>query len=86
MAYTSRTRPIRRVGNRAQVMHGTAEQTSGGLRKCDLKYNKWGRIVSRSKSAQGQIALRRLIRAGYAPFKKGEPGVVRRTSPSRRRW
>ena len=39
------------VGSRAQVMHGTAQKTSGGLTKKDLKYNKWGRIVSRKKSA-----------------------------------
>jgi hypothetical protein len=39
-----------RVGSRAQVMHGTAEQTSGGLTKTDLKYNKSGRIVSKKKS------------------------------------
>ena len=38
------------VGSRAQVMHGNAEKTSGGLRKKDLKYNKRGDIVSRKKS------------------------------------
>lgn len=41
----------RKVGSRAQVMHGTAHHTSGGLTKTDLKYNKSGRIVSRKKSA-----------------------------------
>jgi hypothetical protein len=39
------------IGSRAQVMHGTAHHTTGGLTKTDLKYNKWGRIVSRKKSA-----------------------------------
>ena len=39
-----------KVGSRAQVMHGTAEKTSGGLTKKDLKYNKRGAIVSRKKS------------------------------------
>ena len=39
------------IGSRAQVMHGTADHTSGGLKKGDLKYNKSGRIVSRKKSA-----------------------------------
>ena len=34
------------IGSRAQVMHNTAHHTSGGLTKRDLKYNKWGRIVS----------------------------------------
>jgi len=41
----------RKVGSRAQVMHGTAEKTKGGLTKENLKYNKSGRIVSRKKSA-----------------------------------
>ena len=28
---------MQRIGSRAQVMHGTAKQTGGGLRKKDLK-------------------------------------------------
>jgi hypothetical protein len=43
----------RKVGSRAQVMHGTAEKTKGGLTKKNLKYNKYGRIVSAKKSARG---------------------------------
>jgi hypothetical protein len=39
------------VGSRAQVMHGTAHHTSGGLTKAHLKYNKAGRIVSKKKSS-----------------------------------
>lgn len=39
------------VGSRAQVMHGTADTTSSGLKKKDLKLNpKTGEIVSKSKS------------------------------------
>ena len=38
------------IGSRAQVMNGTAEKTSGGLKKKDLKYNSQGRIVSVKKS------------------------------------
>ena len=38
------------IGSRAQVMHGTAEKTSGGLTKDQLTYNKAGRIVSKKKS------------------------------------
>jgi len=38
-----------RVGSRAQVMHGNAEKTVGGLTKSNLMYNKAGRIVSRKK-------------------------------------
>ena len=41
----------KKVGSRAEVMHGTAEKTSGGLTKSDLKYNKYGEIVSKRKSA-----------------------------------
>jgi hypothetical protein len=38
------------VGSRAEVMHGTAHHTNGGLTKKQLKYNKSGRIVSVKKS------------------------------------
>ena len=41
---------IMSVGSRAEVMHGNADNTSGGLKKSDLKYNKNGRIVSKRKS------------------------------------
>lgn len=67
-----------RLGSRAQVMHGTAYMTGGGLRKAHLKYNKHGRIVSKKLSAAGKKTLSRLTRAGYKPFKKGEVGQVRR--------
>jgi hypothetical protein len=65
-----------KTGSRAQVMHGTAEKTSGGLTKKDLKYNKWGRIVSRRKSSQAK-KTRRLQKAGFIA-KKGEFGVVKK--------
>lgn len=35
------------VGSRAEVWHGTAKHTSGGLTKKHLMKNKYGRIVSR---------------------------------------
>jgi hypothetical protein len=38
-------------GSRAQVMHGTAYETSGGLKKHHLKMNKHGRVVSVARSA-----------------------------------
>ena len=37
------------IGTRAQVWHGTAYKTTGGLTKNDLMQNKAGRIVSRAK-------------------------------------
>ena len=42
---------MKRTGTRIQVMHGTAKQTGGGLKKKDLKYNKHGKIVSKKASA-----------------------------------
>ena len=44
----------RAVGSRAQVMHGTAHHTKGGLTKKGLKYNKYGKIVSARKSASAK--------------------------------
>ncbi len=68
----------RAIGTRAEVMHGSAHHTSGGLTRKDLKYNKHGRIVSRKASAAGKKALKRLEKAGYKArkgtfklFKKG---------------
>jgi hypothetical protein len=58
------------TGSHAQVYHGTAKHTSGGLTKKDLVVNKHGRIVSRKKMMQGKKALKYLIRAGYKA-KKG---------------
>jgi hypothetical protein len=37
------------IGSRAQVYHGTATETAGGLKKKDLKMVK-GEIVSKAKS------------------------------------
>jgi hypothetical protein len=38
------------VGSRAEVFHGTAFHTKGGLKKSDLKKNDRGEIVSKHKS------------------------------------
>ena len=66
---------MRRIGSRAQVMHGTAKMTGGGLRKKDLKYNKQGKIVSK-KMSQRAKKEKRLQKAGYT-IKKGQFGAVR---------
>ena len=58
------------VGSKAQVWHGTARHTSGGLTRKDLMKNKHGRIVSRRKAALGKKALKHLVKAGYKA-KKG---------------
>ena len=41
------------VGSRAEVFHGTAKKTTGGLLKKDLAKNKHGEIVSRKKQKPG---------------------------------
>jgi len=55
-------------GTRAQVMHGTASKTPGGLTKSHLKYNKHGRIVSKKKSARAKRE-NRLVKSGYVTQK-----------------
>jgi hypothetical protein len=59
---------IKSVGTRAEVMHGTARHTSGGLTKKDLKYNKHGRIVSVKMSNRAKKE-KRLEKAGFKPVK-----------------
>lgn len=73
---------MKNEGSRAEVMHGKAMRTSGGLTKKELKYNKQGRIVSKKKS---QIAKqdKRLEKAGYKT-KKGEFGSFY-VSPTKKR-
>ena len=67
---------VQAIGSRAQVMHGTAHHTSGGLTKKDLKMNKWGRIVSRKKSAKAKKD-KRLEKAGYKT-RKGKFGAIKK--------
>lgn len=61
-------------GTRAQVWHGTAYKTSGGLKKDDLMQNKSGRVVSKSKYQTAKKEMR-LVKAGYGT-KKGKFGYV----------
>jgi hypothetical protein len=68
-------------GSRAQVMHGTAYKTSGGLKKSDLLQNKNGRIVSKKKHSTAKKE-RRLVKAGYGT-KKGHFGAVKIGTRSR---
>ena len=62
-------------GSRAQVYHGTAFKTSGGLKKCDIIMNKNGRIVSKAKHNTAKKE-KRLVKAGYGT-KKGKFGFVK---------
>jgi hypothetical protein len=52
------------IGSRAQVWHGTAKHTSGGLKKSDLK-KSGDRIVSKKASAAAAKS------PGFKALKKG---------------
>jgi len=58
------------IGSRAQVWHGTALKTSGGLTKSNLFKNKDGRIVSKKKHFTASKE-KRLLKYGYG-YKKGK--------------
>jgi len=70
------------IGTRAQVWHGTAYKTTGGLIKSDILQNKNGRIVSRSKHASAKRE-NRLVKAGYGT-QKGKFGAVKLNGKSSR--
>jgi hypothetical protein len=72
---------VQTTGTRAQVWHGTAKKTSGGLTKSDLMQNKAGRIVSRAKHNTAKKEMR-LVKYGYGT-KKGEFGFVKLGSHKR---
>ena len=63
------------IGTRAQVWHGTAYKTTGGLCKHDLMQNKAGRIVSKAKHMSAKKD-KRLVKAGYLT-KKGQFGFIK---------
>ena len=71
------------IGTRAQVWHGTAKKTSGGLTKAALMMNKHGRIVSRKKHNTAKKE-KRLVKAGFLT-KKGQFGFIKKGSRGRGR-
>jgi len=58
------------LGSKAQVWHGTAKKTRGGLTKSHLMKNKHGHIVSRKQHKRGKQAIKHLFKLGFKP-KKG---------------
>jgi hypothetical protein len=58
-------------GSKAQVWHGTAKKTVGGLTKNNLMKNKHGRIVSKKKHSLGKKSIKNLKKMGYVA-KKGK--------------
>lgn len=64
------TRKLRTSGSKAQVWHGTAKHTPGGLTRKDLMKTKKGRIVSRKKHSIGLRRIKTLRKLGFKA-KKG---------------
>lgn len=69
------------IGTRAEVYHGTARRTSGGLTKGELMMNKHGRIVSKKKHNTAKKEMR-LVKYGFVT-KKGKFGYVKTKSNKR---
>ena len=61
-------------GSREQVWNGTAYKTLGCLTKDKLLFNKWGRIVSKSKFYTSKKE-NRLLKHGYSA-KRGKFGYT----------
>jgi hypothetical protein len=77
------TDKIKTVGSKAEVFHGTAKHTPGGLKKKDLMKHR-GRIISRKKHAAGKKAIKHLFALGYKP-KKGTFKLMRKSMVNGRR-
>ena len=70
------------IGSRAQIWHGTAYKTKGGLTKSDLLMNKRGHVVSKKLYNRAKRE-KRLESAGYFT-QKGKFGWVRRDGTKRK--
>jgi len=46
------------VGSRAEVWHGTKDQTAGGLKKSDLWQDKYGEIKSKKASESAIVRMK----------------------------
>ena len=71
------------IGTRAEVWHGTAKKTPGGLTKNHLMMNKHGRIVSRAKHTTAKHEMR-LLKHGFGT-QKGKFGFVKVGSKKHRK-
>jgi hypothetical protein len=73
------------VGSRAQVWHGTAKHTSGGLTRKQLMMNKkTGRIVSIKKHLSAKREYKRKL-GKYPKYTKADGGNRSRSRSRRRR-
>ena len=69
-------------GSRAEVFHGTAKKTTGGLMKKDLVKNKHGEIVSKKKHMTAKKE-KRLEKHGFFA-KKGKFGFVKKAPKTKK--
>ena len=74
---------MKTFGSRAEVFHGTAKKTTGGLEKGALIKNKHGEIVSRKKHNTAKKE-KRLEKYGYFA-QKGKFGYVKRDGKKARK-
>jgi hypothetical protein len=72
---------MKTFGSRAEVFHGTAKKTTGGLEKKDLLQNKHGELVSRKKHNSAKKE-KRLEKYGFFT-QKGKFGYVKRDAKSK---
>lgn len=74
-------------GSRAQVWHGNADVTAGGLRKSQLVKGKDGRIKSKKMVQRGKELRKESIKNGTLarPFTAADGGRKRKRSRSRSR-
>ncbi len=70
-------------GSKAEVFHGSARRTAGGLTRKDLMKTKSGRIVSKAQHAAGKKAIKRLFSLGFKP-KKGAFTLFRKGAASKK--
>jgi hypothetical protein len=73
---------MKTFGSRAEVWHGNAKKTTGGLTKKDLVQNKWGEIVSRKKHMTAKKE-KRLEKYGYFA-KKGSFGAIKKSPKTKK--
>ncbi len=79
--FKNEEKEIKRIGSKAEVFHGSAFQTSGGLKKVNLIQLEDGRIVSKLKHAAGK----RIWRSKTAAEKAEIDDVLSRGREARRR-
>jgi hypothetical protein len=71
------------VGSKAQVYHGTAKHTPGGLTKKSLVKSK-GRIKSKKQVAHGKKAIKHLRKLGFVA-KKGTFRLFKKSDGKKKR-